>query len=66
MAELTINGSRKELDADTLADVVELLGLGGRPVVAEVNGEVVASEKWAETQVESGMKIELVHFVGGG
>ncbi|WP_037286301.1 sulfur carrier protein ThiS [Saccharibacillus sacchari] len=66
MAELTINGKRKELDADTLADVVELLGLGGRPVVAEVNGEVVASEKWAETQVASGMKIELVHFVGGG
>ena len=63
---MTINGKRKELDADTLEDVVKLLGLGGRPVVAEVNGEVVASEKWAETQVASGMKIELVHFVGGG
>ena len=66
MAELTVNGSRKELDADTLSDVVELLGLNGRPVVAELNGEVVASEKWSETKVASGMTIELVHFVGGG
>lgn len=66
MTELTINGSRKELDADTLTDVVELLGLSGRPVVAEVNGKVVAAEKWAETKVASGMTIELVHFVGGG
>ena len=66
MAELTINGNRKELDADTLKDVVERLGLTGRPVVAEVDGEVVASEKWAETKVTNGMNIELVHFVGGG
>ncbi len=66
MAELTVNGSRKELDADTLSDVVELLGLNGRPVVAELNGEVVAAEKWSETKVASGMTIELVHFVGGG
>ena len=66
MAELMINGSRKELDAGTLADVVDLLGLNGRPVVAEVNGNVVAAEKWAETNVENGMTIELVHFVGGG
>ncbi|MEJ8305793.1 sulfur carrier protein ThiS [Saccharibacillus sacchari] len=66
MVELTINGSRKELDADTLSDVVGLLGLNGRPVVAELNGEVVAAEKWAKTTVASGMTIELVHFVGGG
>lgn len=66
MAKLIINGSRRELDASTIADVVRLLGLEGRPVVAEVNGEVLTKEQWTDTAAEPGMKIELVHFVGGG
>ncbi|CAM3380772.1 MULTISPECIES: sulfur carrier protein ThiS [Saccharibacillus] len=66
MVELIINGSRQELEAATLADVVERLGLTGRPIVAEVDGEVRTSEQWASTPVTPGMKIELVHFVGGG
>ncbi|MDO3409790.1 sulfur carrier protein ThiS [Saccharibacillus sp. CPCC 101409] len=66
MTELTVNGSKRDLEASTIEDVVRLLGLEGRPVVAEVNGEVLTSGEWADTAVEPGMKIELVHFVGGG
>ncbi|WP_059052634.1 sulfur carrier protein ThiS [Paenibacillus senegalimassiliensis] len=66
MKELIINGSKRELDASTVEDVVRLLGLEGRPVVAEVNGEVLTLERWADTATEPGMSIELVHFVGGG
>ncbi|ANS74249.1 thiamine biosynthesis protein ThiS [Paenibacillus yonginensis] len=64
--ELIINGTTRELEAETLADVVELLGLTGKPVVAEADGLVVTSEAWASTAVRPGMSIELVHFVGGG
>lgn len=66
MVELIVNGSKKQLDAVTVADVVEQLGLTGRPVVAEVEGEVLVNEQWTSTEVKSGMRIELVHFVGGG
>ncbi|WP_172195964.1 sulfur carrier protein ThiS [Saccharibacillus qingshengii] len=64
--ELIVNGTKRELDAVNIADVVERLGLAGRPVVAEVEGEVLYSEQWESAEVKPGMKIELVHFVGGG
>ncbi|WP_172254995.1 sulfur carrier protein ThiS [Saccharibacillus deserti] len=64
--ELIVNGTKRELDAVNIADVVERLGLAGRPVVAEVEGEVLHSGQWESAEVKPGMKIELVHFVGGG
>lgn len=64
--ELIINGSRRELAVHTMADVIGELGLSGKPVVAEVDGEVLVAEQWPEFTVTSGMRIELVHFVGGG
>jgi sulfur carrier protein len=65
--QLIINGSPRELNAvRNLAEVIEQLGLAGKPVVAEVEGEVVTSEDWSGTAISPGMSIELVHFVGGG
>lgn len=64
--ELIINGEKRELAAITMEDVVKELGLWGKPVVAEAAGEVLTKEQWAEFRVRPGMKIELVHFVGGG
>ncbi|MCQ4087856.1 sulfur carrier protein ThiS [Saccharibacillus sp. JS10] len=66
MVELIINGTVRQLDAATLTEVVEQLGLNNRPIIAEINGEVVLSEHWQQTEVADGMKIEFVHFVGGG
>nr|WP_237690848.1 sulfur carrier protein ThiS [Paenibacillus caui] len=63
---MIINGSERELEAETIADVIERLGLSGKPVVAEADGVVLTSEQWSGTKVAPGMKIELVHFVGGG
>ncbi|MGG1876745.1 sulfur carrier protein ThiS [Paenibacillus cisolokensis] len=66
--ELIINGSKRELELElrTLAEVIDKLGLSGKPVVAEVDGEVLVAEQWPAFAVMPGMKIELVHFVGGG
>jgi sulfur carrier protein len=64
--ELIINGSKRELEADTIADVIDRLGLTGKPVVAEADGQVLVAEQWTAVKVAPGMKIELVHFVGGG
>ncbi|ERN54831.1 sulfur carrier protein ThiS [Alkalihalophilus marmarensis] len=64
--ELIINGEKETIQADTLLDVVTHYQLEQHLVVTEVNGEIIDRDSWAETKVEEGMKIELVHFVGGG
>lgn len=64
--ELIVNGTMQKLEVKTIQDVVEHYGLSGKPIVVEADGEVLVSEQWAHTNVREGMKIELVHFVGGG
>ena len=67
---LTINGVTREFAGQdspaTLAEVVGALGLKADRVAVERNGEIAARETWASVQVESGDKLEVVHFVGGG
>lgn len=65
--ELIINGEQKLLEqVNTIQDVIERLGLAGKPVVAEADGKVLTAEQWPDTPVRENMRIELVHFVGGG
>lgn len=65
--ELIINGKKEQLtNVKTLEDVVRHFDLQKSLVVTEVDGEIIDRAKWASTEVVSGMKIELVHFVGGG
>jgi sulfur carrier protein len=64
--QLIINGEAKELDATTIQDVVVYFGLEGRPLVVEADGEIITKEQWPDIEVRPLMKIELVHFVGGG
>lgn len=64
--QLIVNGETKELEARTIEDVILHFGLEGRPVVVEADGEIIDKEQWPQKDVEPLMKIELVHFVGGG
>ncbi len=64
--ELIVNGEKRRLKAETVLDVIRHFGLEGKLVVAEVDGSIVPREEWGETPIFGGMKIELVHFVGGG
>jgi thiamine biosynthesis protein ThiS len=43
-----------------------MLGFAVQRVAAELNGMVVRRGQWAETLLNEGDKIEIVHFVGGG
>ncbi len=65
--KLVINGQERVIEnAQTLADVVSHFGLSERIIVIEHNLNIVARELYAETAVQEGDKIEIVHFVGGG
>lgn len=61
------NGRAMEVRAGaTVADLLDYLGLAGRPVAVEVNREVVPKDKHAQRVLAAGDRIEVVTFVGGG
>lgn len=64
--ELIINGVNKLLDVRTLHEVIAHYELLDKPIVAEVDGVILRNDQWSEKVMQPGMKIELVHFVGGG
>lgn len=50
----------------SVADLLTDLGLDGRKVAVERNLEIVAKSSYVETKLETGDRIEIVAFVGGG
>ncbi len=68
MLTLTVNGKSTGLPmpAPTLTDVVVLMGLQGKRIAIERNGEVVPRSRYATTPVASGDRLEIVGAVGGG
>jgi sulfur carrier protein len=50
----------------TLAALVETLGMKVDRVAVELNREIVPRDLWAETVLNEGDRLEVVHFVGGG
>jgi len=64
---LTINGKDQDFaDAHNLAQLIEQLGMKGDRVAVELNREIVSRGQWAETSLQDGDRLEIVHFVGGG
>jgi len=50
----------------TLAGLVEILGMKADRVAVELNRDIVPRERWSETHLHEGDRLEIVHFVGGG
>jgi thiamine biosynthesis protein ThiS len=69
MSELaiTVNGEAKRVPGPaTIADLLHHLQLDPRTVVVELNRHIVRRPQLAETALQEGDSVELVHFVGGG
>jgi len=65
--ELTVNGETRSCPAPiTVAGLVETLGLAGRAVAVEVNGEVVPRREHEARTLTGGDRVELITLVGGG
>nr|WP_223285294.1 sulfur carrier protein ThiS [Paenibacillus sp. PL91] len=63
---LLINGRKEQTSAKTVEELVAQLGQQNKKLVIELNGVIVQRALWAETELQDGDSIELVHFVGGG
>lgn len=65
--ELFINGEARRFDsACTVAAVIVQLSLGGKRLAVERNGEIVPRSRYAETPLQAGDRLEIVHAIGGG
>ena len=67
---IQINGQEKSFpDAPhpfTLTALVEILGMKVDRVAIELNRDIVPRDRWADTPLHEGDRLEVVHFVGGG
>lgn len=64
--QLILNGEPYEFEGETLAALIEKLGLGNRRLAAEVNHEIVPRGQHAEHRLHDGDAVEIVHAIGGG
>ncbi|MEL7557554.1 sulfur carrier protein ThiS [Stutzerimonas chloritidismutans] len=64
---IQLNGERYELpDGQSVADLLQRLGLTGRRLAVELNREIVPRSQHAATTLVEGDQIEVVHAIGGG
>ena len=61
-----INGRSQHSNADNLAQLVIELGLEGKRIAIEMNGQLITKSRHASTLLSDDAKIEIIHAVGGG
>ncbi len=67
MIGLSINGkSRRFESAIKMADLIRDLGLEGKRIAVERNGEIVPRSEFVTVELADGDAIEIVGAVGGG
>ncbi|HYD33981.1 MAG TPA: sulfur carrier protein ThiS [Methylophilaceae bacterium] len=68
MIQLTINGKPRDFETLqlTVDQLVTQLGLQGKRLAIERNGEIVPRSLFQQTALTSGDKLEIVGAVGGG
>jgi sulfur carrier protein len=68
LINLTINGNTRTFEESnfTVAQLVSRMGLEGKRIAIERNGEIVPRTAFAETGLFTGDRLEIVGAVGGG
>ncbi|MEM1083855.1 MAG: sulfur carrier protein ThiS [Verrucomicrobiota bacterium] len=65
---LTINGQTRSFETTylTITTLLTELGMGGKPVVVELNREAVLPANYPSTDVTDGSELEIVTIAAGG
>ncbi len=65
--QIQLNGDSLEVQQGTsVAALLEQIKLGERRVAVELNLEIVPRSRHAETVLQDGDRVEVVHAIGGG
>jgi sulfur carrier protein len=64
---VSINGTARQLTSNfSIAALIEEMGLTGKRIALERNGEIVPRSQFASQALEDGDTLEIVAAVGGG
>jgi sulfur carrier protein len=64
---VSINGTARDFaQAVSVAELIQDMGLGGKRVALERNGEIVPRSQFPQQMLTDGDKLEIVVAVGGG
>ena len=67
MITVTINGATRQFPrTSSIATLIDEMGLTGKRIALERNGEIVPRSTFAAQQLSEGDKLEIVVAVGGG
>jgi sulfur carrier protein len=66
MIQIEVNGKIEHTEQLIIIDFIKQKGLKKDGVIIELNGAILTKDLWEKTKLNSGDKIEIVRFVGGG
>ena len=67
MISVSINGAARDFpQAISLAELIQEMGLGGKRIALERNGDIVPRSQFEQQMLTDGDKLEIVAAVGGG
>ncbi len=67
MIELEVNGEKMRFNAPlNVEGLVKKLGLDPEKIAIECNLEIIPASHYMTRWLETGNRLEIVHFIGGG
>lgn len=67
MVDISLNGEPRAIPpGQTVAALLQALGLDDRKVAVERNEAIVVRSEYDVTTLGAGDQLEIVHFIGGG
>ena len=65
--DITVNGKAREIQDDIcIQELLDQMQLDCMQVVVEHNNNIIPRQRLAETPLNNGDTLEVIHFVGGG
>lgn len=65
--QILLNGKPANVnETDTVAALIEQLGLSGKRIAVEINEDIVPRSTHASRLLLAGDRVEIVHAIGGG
>lgn len=65
--KIILNGEEKSFDSSiSVEELIKKLNLDSRKIAIERNLEIVSKSQYDSVLIESGDRLEIVHFIGGG
>ena len=64
---IQVNGESREVEENiSLPKLIAVLNLKADQIAIELNHNVIRRALWEDTLLQTGDRVEIVHFVGGG